>query len=153
MCSIFSKDLWEYDNHVHICHLLYESDSNNHSHCSFVAENYVTNREISFVNRHYPGRYSQKYSRFNLLMIAHFLAHSQCQWNRLTLCLDDVKILHKVFNGLKSCDTSMLHVIIKVDMSSIASFHEGIISMLDEIPQFCSVRISFELEDPSKVAF
>ena len=150
--SIFNNDLWKYDNHVHICHLLYESDSNNHSHCGYVAENCVSNKEMSFVHGGFRGNYEHSYSRFDRLMIAHFLAHSQCQWNRLTLHLDDVKILHKVFNGLRLCGTSILQVVINVGNDSIATFHEGVISMLDEIPQFNSVRISFELDDPSMPA-
>ena len=149
VCSIFSNDLWEYDNHVHICHLLYESDSKNHSHCGYVAENCVSNRELSFSEGFTNPIYNQRHSRFDCLMISHFLAHSQCQWNRLTLHLDDVKILHKVFNGLNICGTSILQVIIEVNKSSIATFHEGIINMLDEIPQFCSVRISFVLDNLS----
>ena len=97
VCSIFSNDLWEYDNHVHICHLLYESDCKNHSYCGYVAENCVSNKEISFVSKISQGEYDQIYSRFNLLMIVNFLVHSQCQWNRLTLHLHDVKIFHKVY--------------------------------------------------------
>ena len=90
-------------------------------------------------------------SRFDLLMIAHFLAYSQCQWNRLTLHLDDVKIFHKVFNGLKLCGTSIQQVIVKVGECSIDSFHERIISMLDEIPHFCSVKLFFELTDRKQI--
>ena len=153
VCSIFSNNLWKYDNHVHICHLLYESDSSNHSHCSYVAENCVSRKEISFVKQdiNHQRRYHQRYSRFDLLMIAHFLAHSQCQWNGLTLHLDDVKILHKVFKGLKLCGTSILQVVIKVGKNSIASFHGGIICMLNEIPQFHSIKIFFHLADLSEV--
>jgi hypothetical protein len=153
VCSIFSKDLWEYDNHVHICHLLYESDSNNHSLCGYVADNCVLNKKLSFVKPVYQRSYDQRYSRFDLLMIAHFLAHSQCQWNRLTLHLNDIKIFHKVFNDLKLCGTPIQQVVVKVGKSNIATFHERIISMLDEIPQFHSVKISFHLVDLSKVAF
>jgi hypothetical protein len=147
VCSIFSKDLWEYDDHKHICHLLYESDSNSHSHCSYVAENCVLNKEVSFIVR------LTMYSKFDSLMIANFLAHSQCQWNRLTIRVEDVKILHKVFSSLKLRGTSILQVVIYIDRISIASFHEGIIRMLDEIPQFRSVILSFFLDNPSKVTF
>ena len=154
VCSIFSNDLWEYDNHVHICHLLYESDCKNHSHCGYVAENCVSNKEISFVSKISQGEYAQIYSRFNLLMIAHFLVHSRCQWNRLTLHLHDVKIFHKVFiDGLNVCDTSVQEVVIKVGNSSMASFHEGIFSMLDDIPQFCSVTLFLELANEYKIKF
>jgi hypothetical protein len=149
VCSIFSNDLWEYYNHVHICHLLYESTS--HSHCGYVAEKCVPIKELSFVSKVYPGGYKQRYSRFDLLMITHFLARSQCQWNRLTLHLDDVKIFHKVFNGLNVCGTSILQVDIKVEERSVTSFREGIVSLLDEIRNFHSVRLFFELDNPRKV--
>ena len=153
VCSIFSNDLWEFDKHVHICHLLYESNSNNHSYCRYVAKNCVSKKEISFINKSGQGIYKQRYSRFDLLMIFYFLGHSQCQWKRLTLHLDDVTICHKVFNGLNVCGTSVKEVVIKVGNNSIASFHEGIISMLDEIPQFCSVTLFFELTDGDQVNF
>ena len=146
VCSIFSNDLWEYDDHVHICHLLYESDNKNHSHCGYVAENCVSNKEMSLVH---GGRI---YSRFDCLMIAHFLAHSRCQWNRLTVPLDDVKNFHKLFNGLNLCGMSILQVVIFIHSLNIASFHEGVTGMLDEIPQFRSVTLLFRLADLSKVA-
>ena len=153
LCSIFSKDLWEHHNHIHICHLLYESDS---SHCGYVAENCVSDKEISFVTGTNQGKYNQsiRYSRFDRLMIAHFLAYSQCQWNRLILHLNDVKILHKVFiNGLDVCGTSILQVVVIVGSDNISSFCEGTISMLDEIPNFRSVKVSFELDNSSEINF
>ena len=54
--SVFTKELWEYDNHVHTCHLLYEADSGSLFLCSYVANN-VLERELHIG--------LDKYSRFN----------------------------------------------------------------------------------------
>ena len=35
----------------------------------------------------------------------------------------------------------------------MASFHEGIFSMLDDIPQFCSVTLFLELANEYKIKF
>ena len=155
--SIFSNDLWEYDNHVHICHLLYESYNKSYSLCNHVANKCVTKREISFVGKQYRSQWitcrksrdTRKYSRFDCLMIAHFLAHSSCQWNSLILNLDDVQIFHKVFNGLKSCHTAIERVTIEVHNHNITNIHEGIMRLLDEIQQFGSIKVKIMLVDLS----
>ena len=105
--SVFTKELWEYDNHVHICHLLYEADSRSHSLCRYVANNCILERELHIGLDKYSRSNERKYSKFDCLMIANFLAHSNCQWRSLTLSLDDVQLFHKVFNGLKVCHTSI----------------------------------------------
>ena len=93
--------------------------------------------------------HTSKHSRFDCLMIAHFLAHSSCQWNSLTLSLDDVQIFHKVFNSLNSCHTAVQQVTIVVHSHNITTFHIGTTCLLDEIPQFVSVKVKIVLIDLS----
>ena len=150
--SVFSTDLWEYDNHVHICHLFYEADPKGHYLCSYVAKNCTSSkaREFSFVgkdgcvSRHATYKYSRsnrEYSRFDTLMISHFLAHSNCQWSHLILSLDDVELFHKVFNHLSSCHTTIQQLTLEVDKHNASNFNEEVTSLLDEIPQVRSVRV------------
>ena len=139
VCSIFTSDLWEYDNHKHICHLLYESDSSSHSLCNYVAENCISKKEFTLRG---------DYSKFDRLMLIHFLAHSNCQWNSLTLRLNHVKMLHKVFSGLKSCSTAIQQVIsdrFSTD-ECLSEFHEGTTSLLDEISQFDDVQLDILID-------
>ena len=154
--SVFSNALWEYDNHVHICHLLYESQTKNHSLCNYVASTCISKREINFVGENYPSRETtydlirgdrRLYSRFDCLMIAHFLAHSNCQWNHLLLNLDDVQLFHKVFNGLNPCHTTVQLVTIEVHRYTLSHFCEGTISLLNEIPQFDNIKLKIVLTD------
>ena len=144
--SVFNHDLWEYDNHVHICHLLHESDPERHSLCSYVANNCISKRDINLL----ISKDSRKYSRFDCLMIARFLAHSSCQWNQLVLNVVDVLIFHKVFSSLKTCHTAIQQVTIEVDNHSINGlfYHEGTVCLLDEIPQFSSIKVNIVFVDP-----
>ena len=139
--SIFNRGLWEYNDHKHICHLLYESDASNHSLCNYVAENYISTKEVNLSQRWY--------SRFDRLMIIHFLAHSSCQWNSLILGVDDVKILHKVFTGLKPCNTAIRRVTINITKPDVADFHEG---LLQELPHIVSVQLDLSLDSVMKAA-
>ena len=156
--SIFTNDLWEYDNHVHICHLLYESQSKSHSLCNYVASTCVSKREINFVGRTHPNKghtyltirkKERTYSRFDCLMIAHFIARGNCQWNYLLLNLNDVQLFHRAFNGLNSCYTTIQQVIIEVHHYTLVHFHEGTTNLLNEIPQFNNIRIMIVLVDQS----
>ena len=147
VCSILNSDLWEYDDHKHICHLLYESDCSSHSLCNYVAENCISNKD--FTLRGY-------YSRFDLLVIFHFLAHSSYQWNSLRLKLSNVKLLHKAFSGLQSCSTAIRQVIILDRFStdnSLTEFHEGTTSLLDEMSQFDNVQLDILIDCLQKSAF
>ena len=145
--SVFNKDLWEYNNHVHICHLLYESDSKSHSLCSYVANNCILKRDIhvGLARKAQSSSQTRKYSKFDCLMIAHFLAYSSCHWKSLTLNLDDVQLFHKMFNRLKSCHTCIEEVIVEVDDHSIASFHGELTNLLNEIPQFGNIIVKIKL--------
>ena len=139
--SVFDRIVWMYD-HVHICHLLYESDCKNHSHCSYIANRCLPLKELiiacepktSQVSSRYIGR--NKYSRFDTLTIVNFLAYSECQWNSLTLNLHHVQAFHKVFTGINPCQTFVKQVEIEVDVTSIASFTEITTCLLDKILQF-----------------
>ena len=163
--SIFNNDLWEYDNHVHICHLLYESQSIKHSLYNYVANTCISNKQLDFVSTKtrtmlhpygskrriykYHRAQQRKYSRFDCLMIAHFIAHSNCQWNSLLLSLDDVQLFHKGFNGLEPCHTTIEQVTIEVHRHTISHFHEGTITLLNEIPQFSNIKLKIVLVDLS----
>ena len=147
--TLFSKHLGECDDLVHICHLLYESDAKTHSLCNYIANNCVPKKEINCVREtalfselayFYNKPRPRRYSRFNRLMIIHFIAYSSYQWYKLTVKLDDVRLLHKVFNNLKSCDTAIQHVTLEADIYDLFSY-EGTINLLDNIPQFVNIKL------------
>ena len=152
VCSIFDTDLWNYDNHVHICHLLYESDSKNHSYCNYVANHCVLNKNINiagYLNARRVKRFERNdYSRFDCLMIAHFLAHSSCHWDSLTINWKSVRTFHKIFNELKSnhAVTSIEQVSVEFDNMSEIDTLGTTTNLLNEIPQFTNVRIQLMFE-------
>ena len=152
--TLFNKHLGESDDLVHICRLLYESDVKTHSLCNYVANNCVPKKEINFVQGinsllaesfksiayDYNKPRPRRYSRFDCLMIIHFIAYSSYQWYKLTVKLDDVQLLHKVFNGFKSCHTAIQHVVLEADIYDLF-FYEGTINLLDNIPQFVNIKL------------
>ena len=145
--SVFDRINWMYD-HVHICHLLYESDCRNHSHCSYIADCYIPQKEINIacqpktsqVSALYIGRH--KYSKFDTLTIANFIAHSGHQWNSLTMNLCHVQTFYKVFTKMESCQTAVKQVKIEVDIASIACFTEFTTNLLDDITQFGTLALN-----------
>ena len=143
VCSVFDCDLWKH-HHIHVCHLLYESDYKSHSLCKYVANHCIAQKELSIADGDQYNSMSSRseYSRFDTLMIAHFLVHSNCQWNSLTLNLHHVQTFHKVFSGSKSCHTFIKQVDIEIHGWSITEFHEETTSLLDEILQFGNIRVN-----------
>ena len=98
--SVFNKESWITD-HVHICHLLYESGNN--SICRYISENYILSKAIKLTG-----------SRFDALVISNFLAYSGCQWDQLELRPEDVKILHELFTcALDDVNTSIKETYLK----------------------------------------
>ena len=93
--SVFSQESWCRDN-IHVCHLLYESG--NHSVCKYISENGILSKTIKFAG-----------SRFDVLVMSHFVAYSGCQWDLLELRPEDVKIVHKSFSTstLENVNTSV----------------------------------------------
>ena len=80
----------------------------------------------------------------------HFLAYSGCQLSNLILNLNDVKILHKVFTGLKSCSTAIQQVTIFEHFCGDYNLHEGTVSLLNELSQIDSVRLEIMLDNMKK---
>ena len=147
----FNEDLGDCDDFVHTCHLLYESGVKAHFLCNYVAHNCIPKKEINYVKGPLARVFPQiaydynkprprRYSRFDSLMIIHFIAHSSYQWSRLTMKLDDVWLLHKVFNGLKSCHTAIQCITLVADVYDLF-LYEVTISLLDNIPQFVNVNL------------
>ena len=58
-------------------------------------------------------------------------------------------MFHKVFEDLKSCNTSIQKVIVEINEGNITDFSEGTINLLDKIPQFDSVMIKVKVEASS----
>ena len=96
--SVFSKDLWIMDC-ILICHLLYESG--NISILKYVSENCVVGKSISLFG-----------SKFDALVVSHFVAYSGCQWDRLELRPGDVKYVHKFFCTPECVNTSIKETLI-----------------------------------------
>ena len=101
--SIFNKDLWIID-HIRVCHFLYESE--NHSILKYLSENCVVSKSIILFG-----------SRFDALVVSHFVAYSGCQWDLLKLRPQDVKAAHKFFCTPESVNTSIKETLIKFDPS------------------------------------
>ena len=101
----FSK-FWIKDS-VHICHLLYESG--NHSVCRYISENCTVSKTIKFSG-----------SRFDALVISHFVAHSGCQWDVLELRPEDVKVVHRSFS---TCTLESVNTSIKETMVTFGAGH------------------------------
>ena len=83
--TLFNKGSWVHD-HIHICHLLYESG--NHSIYKYVLENCVLSKSIEMSG-----------SKFDALVVSHFIASSGCQWDLLQFKSEHMKIVHKVFSS------------------------------------------------------
>ena len=106
--TVFSKESWIRD-HVHICHLLYESE--NHSIYRRVSENCILSQAKSI---EISG------SRFDTLVVSQFIAYSGCQWDQLELKPKHVKIVHRILSTCKLENTSIKETLI---MFSIAFDH------------------------------
>jgi hypothetical protein len=96
--TIFNKGSWVRD-HVHICHLLYESG--NRSMYKYVSENCILSKSIEMSG-----------SKFDALVVSQFIASSGCQWDLLQVQPEHMKIVHKVFSACTSESVSIRETLI-----------------------------------------
>ena len=122
----FSQISWDKDI-VHACHLLYESG--NHNLYKSISNEYFssTGRVVKLTG-----------SRFDALVISHFIAYSDSQWDEVELRPDDVKIVHKVFSTCTVENTSIQNIVL--------NFHEwsggdAELKLLDELNQINRINI------------
>ena len=120
----FGQISWDRDL-VHACHLLYESG--NHFLCKSISNEYFSSMVVKLTG-----------SRFDALVISHFVAYSGCQWDEVELRPDDVKIVHKVFSTCTVENTSIQNIVL--------NFHEWSggdteLKLLDELNQINRINI------------
>ena len=142
--SVFSKDLWIMDN-IRICHLLYESG--NSSILKYLSENCVISKSIELYG-----------SRFDALVVSHFIAYSGNQWDRLEIRPEDVKSVHRKFSNPESVNTSIKETVIKFcpipDYSKSGKSGNNklsqdlmILKFLDELTQIMRITVSIEIRE------
>ena len=120
----FGQISWDRDL-VHVCHLLYESG--NHFLCKSISNEYFSSMVVKLTG-----------SRFDALVISHFVAYSGCQWDELELRPDDAKVVHKVFSTCTVENTSIQNIVL--------NFHEWSggdteLKLLDELNQINRINI------------
>lgn len=132
-CSllIFSQISWEYDM-IHACHLLYESGNIPLYKC--ISEKYISPKIIQL-----------RGSRFDVLVLLHFVAYSNSQWDELQLRHQDVEKVNKIFT---SCSVNTSVQWVQVSFRHNDDF--SILKILEKSVQILGVSISLHFNDNEK---
>ena len=129
----FGQISWDRDL-VHACHLLYESG--NHSLYKSISSKYFSSRVIKLTG-----------SRFDALVTSHFLAYSGCQWDKLELRSDDVKIVHKVFSTCAVDNTSIQNTTVKFCEWSGGATDLMMLKLLDDLVQTNKITVDISINE------
>ena len=129
--SIFDQISWEEDI-IHACHLLYESGNVPLYKC--ISDKYISPKTVKI-----------KGSRFDALVVSHFIAYSNNQWDKLQLRPNDVTIVNKVFS---SCTLNTSIQIVMVSFTRDDDF--TLLKILERSVQIIGVSISLHFSEERK---
>ena len=129
----FGQISW-YRDLIHACHLLYESG--NHSLYKSISSKYFSSKVIKLTG-----------SRFDALVTSHFLAYSGCQWDKLELRSDDVKIVHKVISTCAVDNTSIQNTTVNFQEWSGGASELMLLKLVDDLVQTNKITVNIFIDE------